>query len=621
MCGIVGLHHRVSRRPVDPALVERMCDSIAHRGPDDQGVFIDGAVGLGHRRLSILDLAGAHQPMASPDGECVIVYNGEVYNFAELREELAERGRRVKSTGDTEVVLALYEEFGLDFVNKLVGMFALAIWDARNQRLVLARDRFGIKPLFLHEDADGLAFASEIKALLERPGIDRSWDEQGLHDYFSLLYVPGPRTAYAKIRQLEPGHMLVSDADGVQTHRYYTLAPTETRPVAEAIERFESLLIDAVGLRTVADVPVGAFLSGGIDSGLVVAFMSQALEEPVRSFTVFDPDAPYYDERELAGQVAARYHTRHTELSARSDALAMLDEIGPTFDQPFADSGAFPNLAVCRAGRQEVTVALSGLGGDELSAGYVRHLGMQLGQKLRWAPRALGAVARTLADALPEGEGLGFDRVKRFARLVGLSESEAYASMLSAGGRLERPVLSQAFRRRVDEESVVRHIGARLGEADALGLDSVNRVLYTDLQTYIPDDLLVLADRTSMRVGLEVRVPFLDHRVVEQALAIPGSEKIRGRTLKAMLKGVARPYLPASVIDGKKKGFSIPMDDWLRGPLCSEMTRAIEEVAPDTGYFDGDGLRRAWEAHRARRANHEEILWATLAFARWAERA
>ena len=621
MCGVVGIYHHRTERIVDRTVVEKMRDRLEHRGPDDQGLYAEGAIALGHRRLSILDLEGGHQPLYSDDRKRVIVYNGEVYNFESLRAELEKRGRRFKTTCDTEVVLAMYEEYGTSFVEHLNGMFALAIWDSERERLVLARDRMGIKPLYIHEDEDGLSFASEIKALLVRPGIDTSWDEQGLHDYFQLLYVPSPRTAYASIRQLPPATVLIADAEGVSERKYWNLRADDAMPTHEAIERFTALLADSVDLRTVADVPVGAFLSGGIDSGLIVAFMSRALSEPVRSFTVFDPDAPFYDEREIARLVADRYGTQHEELPATVDAVSLLDEIIPTFDQPFADSGAFPNLTVCRAARSRVKVALSGLGGDEQSAGYVRYLGMNLSRKLEGVPRFIGSMARGLTDLLPEGSGLVFDRAKRFARLVGLSEADAYAAMLSAGGRLGASVLTDEFCSRVDRSSAVDHIGRHLRTAADLGLDPVNRLLYTDMHTYIADDLLPLADRTSMHVGLEVRVPFLDHRLSSHALSIPGSEKVRGRQLKALLKGIARAHLPPEVTQAPKKGFGIPMDDWLRGPLATAMTEAVEHSGPETGILERSTLRRAWEDHQSGRANHEEILWAALVFSRWARQA
>ena len=351
--------------------------------------------------------------MYSRDGRTAIVYNGEVYNYRELRRELELRGHAFRTSSDTEVVLALYEEHGTEFVTRLNGMFAIALWDEAHQRLLLARDRFGIKPLYLHETPEHLAFASEIKALFAIPGIDLSWDLQALHDYFHFLYVPNPRTAYRSIRQLPPATILVAEGGRTREERYWELVPAAGQ---NDIEELVELLRESVAMQMVADVPVGCFLSGGIDSGLVAAFMSSVTQEPVRSFTVYDPAVPFYDERERARLVAERYRTDHREIVAATEVRALVDQMLPTFDEPFADSGSLPNLVVCREGRKHVTVALSGLGGDELAGGYVRYLGMQATSTLRRLPRSLGRWAAAIADALPEGRGLAFDRVNAWGR-------------------------------------------------------------------------------------------------------------------------------------------------------------------------------------------------------------
>lgn len=616
MCGIAGFVSRDAGRPVDPRVVEKMRDRLKHRGPDAFGLYANGRVALGHRRLSIIDLEGGVQPMFSSDERKVIVFNGEIYNYRELRGELQNRGHSFRTDSDTEVVLAAYEEYGTDFATHLNGMFAIALWDEARSRLVLVRDRLGIKPLFVGETSEGLAFGSEIKALLELPGVDQSWDLQSIHDYFHFMYVPGPRTIYRGIRQVQPGTMIVVESGSARSHTYWRLEPAGGAPDADD---FMQLLAESVGMQMVADVPIGCFLSGGIDSGLIAAFMSARTTDPIRTFTVYDPNVPVYDERERAALVAGRYRTRHLELIGSTDVDEAVRFILESFDEPFADSGSVPNFVVCEQGRKQVKVALSGLGGDELAGGYVRYLGMQLKDRI---PFASGRFARWLAraaDLIPEGRGLASDRIKRFTRLLGLSESEAYTRAVSGGGLLKRAVLSADLLKAVDRSSPHDRIFARLKEAGDLGCDPVNRLLYTDLLTYVPDDLLTLADRTSMRSSLEVRVPFLDHRLVSRALSIPGSEKIRGSELKAFLRRASKEWLPESVIHGPKRGFSAPMADWLRGPLRSEMQRAIETTAPATGLLDRSGLREAWEAHVGGRANHETILWATLLFARWAE--
>jgi asparagine synthase (glutamine-hydrolysing) len=619
MCGIAGVLNLDGRPAAGAAEVGPLADALAHRGPDDAGLHVDGPVALGHRRLSILDLEGGHQPMLSADGRRAIVYNGEVYNFRELREELEGRGRVFRTRSDTEVVLAAYEEFGTEFAQRLNGMFAIALWDGDAQRLLLVRDRLGVKPLYYSATDRRLAFASEIKALLRLPGVDRAWDRQALFEFFQFLYVPCPRTAYAGIRQLPPGCMLSAERDGIRLSRYWDLTPALAGSPQSAGSDLVELLQDGVARRMIADVPVGCFLSGGIDSGLVVAFMSGATQDPVRSFTVFDPQEPYYDERERARRVAERYGTRHQELVAAGEVAELLDLAGSVFDEPFADSSALPNLLISRECRREVTVVLSGLGGDEIGGGYVRYLGMSANQRLGRAPRSLRTAMTALADLLPEGRGLALDRAKRFARLVGLPESEAYLGMVTAGTRLPGPVTSEALRRSVDASAPLERIASCLGRARELGCDRVNRLLYTDLLTYIPDDLLTLSDRTSMRFGLELREPFLDYRVVQHALAMPGSDKLRGRELKAGLRAIARDWLPPEVVDGPKRGFSVPMAQWLRGPLAQEMSAVVDKTGPETGLLDPVALGSAWREHRAGRANHETILWAALVFSRWAE--
>ncbi len=619
MCGIAGFLERDPAAPADAALAKRMGDALVHRGPDGEGFHVAGPVALAHRRLSIIDLAGGAQPMHARAGEASIVYNGEVYNFRELRAELKAAGMGFETDSDTEVVLAAYLHFGNDFVQHLNGMFACAIWDARQRRLVLARDRFGIKPLYIAETADRWAFASEIKGLLEVPGVDREWNHQALHDYFHMGYTPGEATAYRGIRQLGPGKLAVIEGGALREETYWELAPAPSLGASQDIESFEALLQDAVRMRMVADVPLGAFLSGGVDSGLVVAYMSQASEGPVNSFTVYDPNVPYYDERTPAAEVAARYSTQHRELAAAADVDALIGRIVPTFDEPFADSGAFPNLVVCREGRKLVTVALSGLGGDELSGGYVRYRGMEWLRALGFLPAGFSRPLSFLADRLGEGQGLAGNRIKRLARLVGRDPASAYARMVGIVGRLDTPPLAAAFLRDVDPESAQRRIAQRFDRAKEMGLDRVNQLLYTDLTTYVPDDLLRLADRTSMAESLEVRVPFLDDRLAERALAIPAAQKVNRRELKILLRSLARTQLPASVVDGAKRGFSVPMAEWLRGPLAAVTDRAVREVGPATGVLDRDALVAAWDEHRSGTANHEETLWASLMFSMWAE--
>jgi len=619
MCGIAGILSLDPRLPADPVAVQRMRDRLTHRGPDDAGLFADGPIALGHRRLSIIDLEGGHQPMLFEDGRLAIAYNGEVYNYRALRRDLEGRGRRFRTDSDTEVVLAAYAEHGLEFVRGLDGMFALAIWDETHRRLVLARDRLGIKPLFLHVGGQRVAFASEIKALLELPDVSREWDLQALHDYFHFLYVPEPGTAYRAIRHVPPASCVVVDPGGIREQRYWELRPGSPLRGEAALAVTSELLSESVASQLVSDVPLGAFLSGGIDSGLIVAFMTQARRKQVDTFNVYDPQFSFYDERDLARRVADAYHTRHHELKAGSEVNELLEEVVSSFDEPFADSGALPNLVVCRETRRAATVALSGLGGDELFAGYVRYSAMKMGSAGRFVPAPLRRWLTALVDHLPEGRGLALDRLKRGARLLGLPEADRYTGMVTAGGRLRRPVMAPSFLAQVDPWAPLRLVRGHIERGRDLGLDEVNRLLYTDLLTYIPGDLLRLADRTSMRFSLEVRVPYLNHRLVEAALGMPGGEKLRHGRRKRLLRRLSRRWLPPEVVRAPKRGFGGPMAAWLRGPLAPAMERAVEITAPETGVLERAALREAWREHRSGRASHEEILWATLVFARWAE--
>jgi asparagine synthase (glutamine-hydrolysing) len=557
--------------------------------------------------------------MLSEDGALAIAYNGEIYNYRDLRAELIGRGHHFRTHSDTEVVLAAYQEFGSGFPNHLRGMFAVAIWDRPRRRLLLARDRLGIKPLFFHVGDRRIVFASELKALLLLPEVSRSWDSQALFDYFHFLYVPVPRTAYRDIQQVPPATCVSIGEDGIKEERYWELQPGERLRGTEGVHRVAEVLEDAVREHLVSDVPIGAFLSGGIDSGLVVGLMSRALEEPIRTFTVYDPNSPFYDERERAGLVAKAFATDHQELVAAGETQELADMIVPTFDEPFADSGTLANLVVCRETSREVKVALSGLGGDEISAGYMRYAGASIGRAGRLFPAPLRRALTAAVDLLPEGRGLGIDRTKRLVRLIGQGDAEFYGNLVTAGTRLTQPILSSEFSKDAELSAPVDEIARHLQRADELGLDAVNRLLYVDLHTYVPGDLLPLADRTSMLFGLEVRVPFLDHRLVETALGVPGNEKLRFGRTKILLRRIAQDLLPSEVLSGPKRGFSVPMAEWLRGPLSDEMTRAVENTAPATGLMSREGLREAWSQHRSGRVNHEDILWATLVFSRWAE--
>jgi asparagine synthase (glutamine-hydrolysing) len=616
MCGIAGILE-LGGRAVAPELLQKMGAALAHRGPDAAGSYADGAVGLVHTRLSIIDLESGAQPLLSSDGACALVYNGEVYNFRALRAELERLGCAFRTNSDTEVILLGYQVLGAAVVERLEGMFAFALWDGLRQRLLLARDRLGIKPLYLYQDGQRIAFASEVKALLRLPFVDRSWDEQALHDYFAFRYIPAGKSAYRAVRELAPGTLASVERGVLTERRYWTLRPAPLA-AADAVAALPEVLARAVEAQTVADVEIGAFLSGGIDSGLVVANLARN-GRTVSTCTVYDPDVPFYDERAQARRIAERFGTQHREIPARTDIATVWQKVPAIFDEPFADSMAVPHLVVSHAMRTQAKVALSGLGGDELFGGYPRYLGFALGRRVPVLPQLLRRSLAALVAPIPDrSSGLAVDWLKRFARLIGSRESELYTGLVTSAGQLTRPILTPQFRARVDAAAPLAQIEVQFAAARELGLDAVNTALYTDLSTFLVGDLLRCADRTSMAAGLEVRVPFLHTELVELALAIPGSLKVRRGRLKWLLREVARDILSHEIAAAPKRGFSVPMAEWLRGPLAPFVEEAVEKHAPATGILDRAALRTLWNTHRARRESHEATLWSVLVFSLWA---
>jgi asparagine synthase (glutamine-hydrolysing) len=623
MCGIcVAVRHR---EPVDPALIRSMCDRITHRGPDSAGYHLAGRIGLGMRRLSIIDLNTGDQPIFNEDRSLAIVFNGEIYNYRELRARLVAKGHRFATASDTEVIVHLYEDMGPRAVNELNGMFALAIHERGSDRVFLARDRLGIKPLYYAQTADGLYAASEIKSLLAVPGIGRELDEVAIDQYFSLLYIPAPRTIFRDIRKLPPGHVLTQDPGRPAVlERYWRVKsePAPQRPEAELVEEFRARFDAAVASHLVADVPLGVFLSGGIDSGALVASMARAGATIQTLSLGFPPEYRGFDERRNARLVADRYGTSHQEIVVEPKIHDTVHALARTFDEPMGDSGAVPNDLVCRAARRSVTVALSGLGGDELSAGYQRYLGMQLAARYCKLPEALreGAV-RPLIEAIPESAkgSRAVDQAKRFVRHAALPWLERFYAFSSPMDRGQRAALyTPALRAGVELDSaltLMRELAAAQPHADP-----VNRMLCIDLQSYMVDDLLAVADRTSMAASLEVRVPYLDHSLVEFMAGVPGSLKIRGMRKKHFLKRAFQQDLPKEILHGRKSGFSLPVARWLREDLRSllEDTLAVPRLRRD-GLFDPAAVADLQREHYTRKRDRSSVLWALLMFHLWAD--
>jgi len=625
MCGIAGFVNRDRAVTADPRLLRGMADAIVHRGPDEDGYLLDHEAALGMRRLRIIDLAGGSQPIFNEDRTVGVVYNGEIYNYPELRERLLARGHTLRTHCDTEVIVHLYEEHGPDLLDHLNGMFAIALWDARARRLLLARDRLGVKPLHFLEGPTALVFGSEIKSLLLHPDARREIDPVALSRYLLHECVPAPRTLFKGIRKLAPGHRLVCEQGNVRIERWWRLrcAPASPSPrLDEAEERLESLLGAAVRRRLLSDVPLGAFLSGGIDSSTIAAFMREQAGGTVETFSIGFHEASF-DESAHARRVAAHLGTRHHEetLSA-SEMLRLVPHLPEMLDEPLGDASILPTYLLSRFTRQRVTVALSGDGGDELFAGYPTYLAHRAASVYRWLPGLLRrGVVGPIARALPVSTrnfSLDF-AAKRFVSGEGLTTPERHAVWMgSFAPGAKRRLLSTDLRLALAEDDDFETVRALWAECDAP--DELSKLLHLDLGLYLQDDVLTKVDRASMACSLEVRNPFLDYTVVEFAAGLPPSFKVRGLTTKFLLKQVARKRLPAEIVTRPKKGFGVPMAAWLKGPLRD---LALSTLAPDrlrgAGLFDPAEVKRLLDEHLAGAADHRKALYTLLAFELWRE--
>jgi asparagine synthase (glutamine-hydrolysing) len=612
MCGICGLLAPAGE--ADRALVERMCAMLRHRGPDDSSVDAFGRCVLGHRRLKVVDLDEGYQPVTSERGDVVAVFNGELYNFRELRAELESRGHEIRGTGDTALIPHLYEEHGLDFAGRLAGMFAIALWDSVHERLVLVRDRVGKKPLLWTHLPDGtLAWASELKALAQLPSLRRDVDLAALDAYLALQYVPDPRTALHGVHRVPPAHVLVAERGDVRVDPYWEL----TRPEFELsedeyLERVRTAVRLAVRRRLVADVPLGALLSGGIDSSVVVALMAQESSEPVRTFTIGFGE-PRYDEREYARAVAARWDTQHEELVVEPRAAELLSRLAWTFDEPFGDASALPTFLVCELARRHITVALTGDGGDEAFAGYERYVAHEAARRLGFLPT--GALARALR-ALPGGYREPRSPVFRVARFL---EAAAAAADERYGRLME--IFPPELRAELWTEDALAQIDGVRATAHLLGsppLAGIAGLQMLDARTYLPGDLLRKADLASMAHSLELRSPLLDHEVLELGLALPGSLKVRGRRGKIALRRAFADLLPPQIGAREKRGFGVPLSDWFRGEL-RDVARdlLLDGRAHGRGWFRADTVERLVREHDAGDADHGHRLWCLVMLELW----
>ena len=622
MCGIAGIVD-FDGRPVPESLVRAMCTAICHRGPDEEGfVSLPLAPGggpqavLGNRRLSIIDVAGGQQPIPNEDRTIWTVYNGELYNFQALRDSLEAAGHRFSTHSDTEVIVHLYEEHGDAFVNELEGMFALALWDDRRKRLILARDRFGKKPLLYAERGARLWFGSEFQALLADPAIDRSMDFDALDEYLSFMSIPAPLTIYQQVRKLPPAHMLVRDGAGTRVSRYWSLAYTPKLEISEADAETElmRLLREAVRKRLISEVPLGAFLSGGVDSSAVVALMAGLSTTPVKTFSIGFDDARY-DELPHARRIAERFGCEHHEFQVRPRAIDVLPTLVRHYGEPYADSSAIPSYYLARLTREHVTVALNGDGGDEMFAGYRWHLAARLAERWQRVPGGVRALAEEAARRLTPATAHRQSMTSRFARfLSGASQSRAarYRSWLSVF-TAEQKARLYGGRKRASGIDRVAPIFAR-GE----DLDPVDAMLAADVEWYLPTDLLVKMDIATMANSLEGRSPFLDHPLAEFVARLPSRFKLRGTTSKYLLKKALAGLVPPENLHRRKQGFAVPIGPWLRGELRETLADHI--LSPrfaQRGLFDAGAIQRLFDDHQRGHADYAHHLWVLLMLELW----
>jgi asparagine synthase (glutamine-hydrolysing) len=619
MCGIAG---KVAfGEVVDEGLVHCMCAVMEHRGPDSRGTYVDGEVGLGIQRLAIIDVAGGDQPISNEDETVVVVMNGEIYNYLDLRRELEQRGHRFSTRSDTEVLVHLYEDEGEQMVSRLRGMFAFAIWDARWRRLFCARDRVGKKPLFWARHENTVWFASEVRALLEDPELPREPDLEAISAYLTVAYVPHPLSAFRGIHKLPPASTLTVTESGQHVQTYWSLDHSrrlDGLSEQELAERLWEEIREATRIRLMSEVPLGAFLSGGIDSSAVVAAMAEQTTEPVKTFSIGFPDAAF-DELRYARLVAERFGTEHHEDVVEPKAIEIAPKLARHYGEPFADASAIPSFYLAEMTSRHVTVALNGDGGDESFAGYNRYKSNALAAHLNWLPRPLQRFAPTLVRPLGEGpHGNSWrTRIQRLTRSLAMTTSERYAMWMSAFDEIRRrSLLTPEFLAAAAGPRAEDLLAAAWSSCESR--DTVDRMLATDVQTYLPGDLLVKMDIATMAHSVEARSPFLDHHVMELAASIPAELKLRGLEGKRILKAALRGRIPDEIIDRPKMGFGVPLARWFREDLRSFPEEVLlDPVAVRRGYFRPGAVETMIAEHRDGRADHSYRLWVLLQLELW----
>jgi asparagine synthase (glutamine-hydrolysing) len=616
MCGIAGFVDRGDRGVEWRSdLIDRMCRVISHRGPDDQGVMVDGEVALGMRRLSIIDLAGGHQPISTEDGALTIVFNGEIYNYRELRADLEKRGCRFRTDCDTEVILQAFAKLGPACLDLLRGMFAFAVWDARDRSLFVARDRVGKKPLYYTTTPAGaFVFGSELKSVLEHPDVRRDVSAEAVDAYLTFGYVPDPLTIFGDVHKLPPGHYLTLAGGRPSVRQYWdvVLEPAEPRSEEEYLEELNALLDEAVRIRLVADVPLGAFLSGGIDSSTVVGLMARHSDRPVKTFSIgFHEDS--YDELKYARVAAAHFGTDHHEFVVTPKICDIVDELVWHYDEPFADPSSLPTYMVSKMAREHVTVVLTGDGGDEVFAGYTRYV---IDRKRSAFGRVPGpvrrGVMRPFARRLPHGAW-----GRNYLHNVSLDPLDRYVENLAIFTSLSKDSLYTGdFRARLGGADPARRFLAYA--ANARTGDPVDRLLAIDSKTYLPGDILTKVDRMSMAVSLEARAPLLDHKLIEFAARIPASLKLKGTETKHIFKRAVRSFVPGEILDRPKQGFGLPIQQWINNELRDQIRDTITDaVARGRGYVEPAYVDVLLEEHERNRRDHSWRLWALFMLESW----
>ncbi len=621
MCGFVAIFDTRAAQEIDRAVLHVMNESQFHRGPDEGGIHVEPGIGLGHRRLSIIDLASGQQPLANEDGSVVVVYNGEIYNFGELADELKAAGHTFRTHCDTEVIVHGWEQWGERCVERFRGMFAFALWDGNTKEFFAARDRLGIKPLHYSILGNGhLIAGSELKSLRQHPGLNRDIDPLAIEDYFGFGYIPEPRTVYRSVAKLAPGHTLLWRRGDSQPRirEYWDMPvadPASAMSENDAMEELINRIDEAVRIRLVAEVPLGAFLSGGVDSSAVVSSMTRVGGKPVNTCSIAFGESEF-NESEYAQMVADRYGANHHVDQVDPDDFSLIDKLAALYDEPYADSSAMPTYRVCELAKRRVTVALSGDGGDEILAGYRRyhwHLNENILRQRISAPlrRLAGALGRYYPAMIGAPRflrarstllGLGRDALSGYFNIIALMDDD-----------LRRRLYTPEFRRQLQgysAEEVLRRHGERVRDAHPL-----TQVQYLDVKTYLPGDILTKVDRASMAHALEVRVPLLDHRLVEWCSTLSVDLKWRKGTGKYLLKKSLEPYLPSDVLYRPKKGFAVPLGKWFRGPLRERLENALlDERLSDTGIFEPDALQKLLDEHRSGRVDRSASLWSLMMF-------